>query len=208
MKELTKKNKIVLCILILFILAGIIILVTAGFRKSTLYTAGSRIEVYLPQGYQKEEIINIAQECFPNQKIEFEEIEKLEQVASIRLKNYTAEELENYKTKIAEKYEIDKESLEIEEVKLPKIKISTVIKPYVVPLLLISFLTLVYTFLRNLKSENKWKIVLRILISLIVTLGLYFSVLVIIRIPFGSYTMPVALAIYLITIMLCFKKKE
>ena len=55
---------------------------------------------------------------------------------------------------------------------------------------------------RNLKSENKWKILLKVILILALVLGAYFSLILIFRLPFGSYTMPVALAIYIITLII------
>ena len=51
------KNKIILLIAILLILAGTITLFIAGFEKTEAYKDASRIEVYIPQGYEKEDFI-------------------------------------------------------------------------------------------------------------------------------------------------------
>ena len=106
-------NKIVLVVLILLIISGIIILGIMGFNKSPEYMAGTKIEVYIEKGYNKDDVVNIAKECFNNKDIYFEEVEKLNQVASIKVKDYSEEELNNYKAKISEKYDIEKDSLQL-----------------------------------------------------------------------------------------------
>ena len=68
-----KSNKIVLIILILLIISGIIILGVKGFNKSPEYMAGTKIEVYIEKGYNKDDIVNIAKECFTNKDIYFED---------------------------------------------------------------------------------------------------------------------------------------
>lgn len=201
MKKWLNKKRIFLIIIILIILSGIITLCAAGFEKSTAYKAGTRIEVYIPKGYEKQDVINIAKESFSN-KVAFEEVEKLNQVAAIKLQDYTEEELETFKTKISEKYDIEKDSLELQEIPLPSTRISTTIIPYVFPTVLVTILALIYMLFRNLKSKNKWKIIFDIIIKLIIALGLYFSLILILRIPFGSYTMPLALAIYIIILII------
>ena len=201
MKNWLNKERIFLIIIILIILSGIITLCVAGFEKSTAYKAGTRIEVYIPKGYEKQDVVNIAKESF-SRKLSFEEVEKLNQVAAIKLQNYTEEELETFKTKISEKYDIDIDSLELQEIPLPTTRISTAITPYVFSTVLVTVLALIYMVFRNLKSENKWKIILDIIIKLVVTLGLYFSLILILRIPFGTYTMPLALAIYIIILII------
>lgn len=201
MKNWINKKRIFLIIIILIILSGIITLCVAGFEKSTAYEAGTRIEVYIPKGYEKQDIINIAKESF-SKKVSFDEIDKLNQVAAIKLHDYTKEELETFETKISEKYNIEKDDLQLQEIKLPTTRISTAITPYIFPIVLVTVLSLIYMLFRNLKSENKWKILLNIIINLAIALGLYFSLILILRIPFGIYTMPLALAIYIIILML------
>ena len=201
MKNWINKKRIFLIIIILIILAGIITLCAAGFEKSTAYKAGTRKEVYITKGYEKQDIINIAKESF-SKKVSFDEIDKLNQVAAIKLHDYTKEELETFETKISEKYDIEKDDLQLQEIKLPTTRISTAINPYIFPIVLVTVLSLIYMLFRNLKSENKWKILFKIIINLAIALGLYFSLILILRIPFGSYTMPLVLAIYIIILII------
>lgn len=202
MKNILKDNKIILLILTLFIIVGIITLFVAGFEKSAQYQAGTRIEVYIPQGYEKQDIINIANESFADKKIIFEEVEKLNQVAGIKIKDYTDEELNKFKTSICERYEIEEKSLELHEIKLPTTRIRTAVAPYIFPIVLVTMLSLIFILFKNLKSENKWKNLLKIILALIIVLGIYFSLILVLRLPFGIYTMPLALAIYIITLLI------
>ena len=201
MKNCSKKKKIFCIILILVIISGIIILNTIGFEKSLEYTAGTKIEVYIAKGYDKQDIINIANESFKGKDIYFEEIEKLGQIASIKVKNCTEEEVNTYKTKISEKYEIDVETLVVQEVSVPKTQIRTIITPYVFPVTLVTILSLIYILFRNIKAENVLKILMEKVLIIALVLGLYFSLILIFRLPFGPYTMPMALAIYIITLL-------
>ena len=177
-----------------------------GFEKSIEYKAGTKIEVYIPNGYEKEDIINIAKESF-NNKIAFEEIEKLNQVAGIKIEDYTEEELKKFKSNICEKYDIEEESLEVYKIEVPARGISTEVMPYVFPVTLVTVLSLIYVLFRNLKSEDKWKKILKIVLILSVVFGTYFSLILVLRLPFGAYTMPLALAIYISTLMILVNNK-
>ncbi len=202
MKKLLEKNKKVLIILlILIIISGIIVISTVGFRKSPEYTAGTKIEVYIPKGYEKNDIMDIANKTFSNRNIVFYELEKLNQVACIKIDEYTEEELTSFKNEIAQKYSIEIEKLEIYEVKVPETRISSLVVPYVMPTIITTLVALVYIFIKNLKTDNKLKNVLGMLLSLVVVEGLYFSLIAIIRIPFGILTMPFALALFIITLL-------
>lgn len=196
-----KFKKIILVILILLILSGIIILCTIGFKKSTMYAAGTRIETYIPKGYNKQDIYDIAKDSFVNKKFSIEEVEKLNQVVVIKLQNYTQDEFNKFKTSIAEKYNIDVDKLEIYEISQPTIRISTEVMPYVLPVLLLTIFSLIYILFRNIKSENKWNILLKMIGILAIIQGVYFSLILIFRIPFEIYTMPLSLAIYIITLI-------
>ena len=208
MKDIWKKNKITLLVLTILIIAGIIILGISGFEKSPDLKAGTKIEIYIPKGYEKQDVINIAKQSFGEDYLAFEEVEKLNQIAGIKVNNYTEEQLKDFKAKISEKYEIKTEELEMYEIPMPTVRISTLIEPYAFPTILTTIISLIYVLFRNLKSESKWKIILRIVLTLTVVLGAYFSLILIFRLPFGNYTMPIALAIYIITLIILVNNKK
>ena len=207
MKKYLKFKTILLAISILVIIAGAVALYVAGFEKSIEYKAGTRIEIYIPEGYEKQDIINISKESFETDKILFSEIEKVNKVAGIKVTKYSEEELDTYINKIIEKYEIDKEEVEYYEIIVPETKISTIINPYVLPVILITVLSLIYVIIKNYKSNNKIKIPLKVLGILVITLSIYFSLISIFRLQISIYTMPLALAIYIVTLLIAVNKK-
>ena len=146
------KNKIILLIAILLILAGTITLFIVGFEKTEAYKDAARIEVYIPQGYEKEDIKQLVEESFVGKDYDLEEIEKLNQVVGIRVKDYSEKELDNFKAKISEKYNIEKDKLEIYEIELPKVRIRTVVSSYVLPISIITVISIIYMLFRNIKS--------------------------------------------------------
>lgn len=202
MKEWLNKNKIILIICAAIIIAGIIMLFAKGFNKDTYYSANKKIEAYIPTGYEKEDIINIAKESFNDKKFRFEEIEKLEQVAAIRVINPSEEEIENFKNKIKEKYELTEENSQIYELDMPTTRIKTFIEPYVFPVCIVTILSLSYICLINFKNKTYLENMFKLIIVLFFTMGVYFSLILICRIPFGIYTIPVALSIYIISLLI------
>ena len=206
MKKWINKQRIILIVLILIIISGIITLSVSGFEKSSEYVAGTRIEVYIPKGYEKDDILSIAKESFGEKVLSFSEIEKLNQVAGIKVKDHTKEELENFKTKISEKYDLDKDTIELYEVTVPTTNISTVVMPYILPTLLVTILSLIYIWIKNLKSNNALKTSFKVLATITMALTIYFSIIVLFRLPFGIFTMPLALAIYILTLLIAVNK--
>lgn len=207
MKKYLNIKTILLVISILIIVAGIVNIFINDFNKSLEYKAATRIEVYIEKGYEKQEIINIAKETFQDEEILFYEVEKLNQVAGIKVGEYSKEELESYIDKIAEKYNIDKEKMEYYEISIPETKTITIVKPYILPLLFITTLSLIYIIIKNYRSNNVVRISLRILGILVITLGIYFSLISLLKLQFSIYTMPLALAIYIVSMLIAINKK-
>lgn len=202
MKKITENKKILIIAILIIIVAGIIFLAVKGFNKGIIYDSATRIECYIPSGYEKADIENITNETFSNKNVTVQDIEKLNQIVSIKIKDYSEEELENFKTKISEKYGIDKDKLEIYEIKVPTTRISTIVKPYVLPVSIVTVLSLVYIALRNIKSKEAVKKVIKVALTLVLVAGIYFSILVIAQIPINEYTMPIALMLYVLTLLI------
>ena len=170
---------------------------------------GTRVEVYIPKGYNLADIEEIVKQSFGVDKsFSIEEPEKFNQVISVKLKDYSQEELDSFKKAISEKYNIEEDSMELYEISTPTTKISTVISPYVFPVVLVTVLSFAYFAIKNLKSEDKWKLILRMIITLVIVQGVYFSLILIFRLPFGVYTMPIALLIYVITLVLLINNRK
>lgn len=201
MKDKTKMKKILLAMVAIILVVGIVMGFTVGFNKSLVYKKGTKIESKINQGYQREEIETIAKESFPNRNIEVQDLDKLNQVFAVKLENYTKEELDNFKGKLAEKYDVKKDKLQIEEVKVPATRISTLVKPYIFPVALVSVLSAVYVAARGIKNKQAGKNVLQLIGGLAIALGIYFSCMMITRIPFGPETMPLALTVYVIVLL-------
>ena len=196
-----KNKKTIAILVVLIILAGIILVFTKGFNKDISYQKATRIEVNIPKGYEKDDIKQIAEETFGNKNIQVQDIEKTNQVVSLRIKDYTEDELNNFKTKISEKYGIEQDKLTVEEIKIPGTRMLTLVTPYMFSLGLATVLSIIYIGLRNIKKEPLKK-VLKVILGLIAALGVYFSIIAIARIPVNEYTMPIALTVYVAALLI------
>jgi len=196
MKEWINKRKIILIICAVIMIAGLIMFFIKGFNKEQYYSANMKLEVYIENGYDKNTIKEIAKESFGDKEFNLEEIEKLGQVVAIRIKNPSEEEIETFKNKIMEKYQID----------MPTVRIRTFVEPYIFPIILITILSLIFVGIISKKSKKIIENICKIIIKLIIISGVYFSILLICRLQFGTYTMPIALAIYLLTLLVSVNK--
>lgn len=202
MRKLKENKKIFAIIISLILIAGIAMLLIQGFNKSISYEKATKIECYIAKGYDKSEIKQIANGVFNDKDIEIQDVEKLNQVFSIKIKDYTEEEFKNFKTKIAEKYDIKEKELEIYKIEVPGTRIRELVSSYVFPVSLVTILSVIYVAIRNIKEKEMITKVAKLLTSLMVVAGLYFSIIVIAQIPVNAYTMPTALALYIATLLL------
>lgn len=200
MKEKILKNKKVF--IAIFIVLIVAILITfVKYNKSLEFKAGTRIEVYLPNGYEKEDIEQICKESFSNKFI-IQDIEKLNQVVSIKIENYSEDELNNLKSKMIEKYEIEEDELTVYEIKVPGTRIRSVINQYTIPALITILISTIYIGIRNIKNKGTFKKMLELILDLVIVIGAVFGIIIMARIPFSIYTMPIVFTIYLIALII------
>lgn len=205
MKKLLTKNNILIAISILIIIIGIIVVVVTGFKEGTEFGEITRIEAYIENGYNKNEIEQIAKETFSHRFIA-QDVDNFNQIISIQIDEYTEEELNNFKTKLSEKYGVEAEELELSEMKVPSIKLFDIFKKYIWPIAIATVLILVYIGIRNMKQEPI-KRVISALCAIVLTQGVYYSILAIARLPINNLTLAIGLTIYVLTAILQGKTK-
>ena len=78
-------KKIVYAILICIIIAGIVIIATIGLNADIIYSKNVEIDVYLGKTFEKNDIKNIVNDVFPNERVIIQEIEMFGDMFSIHL---------------------------------------------------------------------------------------------------------------------------
>lgn len=199
MKQLLTKQKIIYIVILAIILAGIIVISTMGFNLGFMYSNNKRIDIYIGKDFEIKDIKNIAKEVI-NEKMVLQTAEILDDYVSITVKDINDEQVENLKTKIIEKYEISEDLQSIKTTDIPNVNVIDIIKPYVFPIILVTLIIMGYLAIR-FRKQNILKVYSKLLGVLIIIEALYFSIIAICRIPFNDITMPIALLIYIITLM-------
>ena len=83
---------------------------------------------------------------------------------------------------------------------IPHYRIRDIIKPYIVPMVITTIIILAYVGIRYLKL-GAFIVTIKLLVRLIVSQAVFASIIQILRIPVGVYMVPVAILIYILTIM-------
>ena len=209
-----KNKKIVGAILTLIILAGIIITSIWGLNFSLNYSNHKVIDIYIGQEFENKDIYQIAKEVLGDVKIEIQKVELYEDMVSINVKDISTEQLLDLNTKINEKYGIENTIEEIVVTEIPNVRGRDLIKPYIVPVAISFVIIVIYLLIYNTiyskkgREVNIVKTVLKFIANIIVVELVYLSIIAITRLEINSLTIPVGIALYVLTTIVILIKLE
>ena len=199
-KKMTKKSKIIITIITLIIIAGIIVTLTVGLNFDLSYKDSKRIELYLQKDFNVSDIKQITDEVLQGEEVIIQKVEVYEDTVSIRAKEITDEQKQNLVNKVNEKYgiELSADSIEIESI--PNTRGRDIIRPYIVPFIVVTLIVLVYMSARYNKL-GMMKVIFKTIIISVVAQALLLSIMAITRLEIGILTIPLVITVYLLTLI-------
>lgn len=204
-------KKIVLILLICLIFAGTVIVCFKGFNVGLPYKSNINISVYVGKKIEDKDMQEITKEVFKGKQAIVQKVELFEDMISITTEEMSEEELNEKKTelinKLNEKYEKKIKDEEIEIVHNPKVKLSSLIKRYILPFGISTIAVVIYQMIR-FKKLGATKTLLTTIIALMLIGLTYASLIAITRIPINKLIIPIGMAIYVITIIVLNMKYE
>lgn len=200
MKEKLLNKKIIYIASVIVIILGIIVTCIWKTNVTLLDTNHTRIDVYIGKDYNKEEIEQIAKDTLGTKKIIFQEIETFNDSIAIHVKQANTEQIEALKSNIAQKYEIEDTENLIKITNIGNVRIRDMIEPYIVPIIIATIIISIYIGIRYFKLGIV-KQVLILLLRLLVSEALLLSIIEITRIPVGTYTILLAILVYIVVII-------
>ena len=205
-------KKVIYAILVCIIIAGIVVIATMGLKADLIYSKNVEIDIYIGKTFEKNDIQSIVSEVFPNERAIIQEIELFGDMVSIKLPDTRTDEelnkkVEELNNKINEKYEIENKTEDIEITHNPKIKLSSIIMPYVVTLGISMVIILIYVGVRYRKLGSLKTIVTYIL-AVVASEMLFLSIIAIARYPINRIIIPIGLLLLLVVITILGFKNE
>lgn len=199
-------KKVLYAILICIIIAGIVVIATIGLRADIIYSKNVQLDVFIGQTFNREDIETIVAEVFPNERTLVQKIEMFGDMVSITLPDTRSEEelnskVEELNTKINEKYGIENETDSITITHNPKIKLSSLIFPYLLPIGISMAIILVYVGVRY-KKLGVVKTIARYVLTIGAAELLLLSLLAITRFPINRAVIPVALLLLVMVLVI------
>ena len=206
-------KKVIYGILACVIVVGIIITATIGLNVDIVYSKNVEIDAYIGKTADIKDIKQVAKEVFGGEKMIVQKIELFDDMFSITMKDKSDEELnekvEQFVSKLNEKYSTElKADNDITIVHNPKIRLSSIIKPYILPIAISTVIILVFAGIRYRKL-GILKIVISYLGYLLFVEGVHFGLLAITRLPINRFVIPIGLAIMIVVFTtLSFKNEQ
>lgn len=207
MEKLTKKNKLIILILAVIIIAGIVVAATIGFNFELGMQKNNKVQFYIQKDFEISDIKNITNEVFGNEQVVIQKVEVFEDTVMITAKEINEEQVKSLVEKLNEKYELElnADSVEIEEI--PNMKFMDLINHYIFAFGLASIIVLVYMILRY-KKLGISKVLIETILTIVIPQAVLFSVIAITRIPVGRLTIPMVIIIYLTSLFIYTGNKE
>lgn len=204
------KKKIFYIVLVCIIVAGAIVIATMGLKADIIYSKNVRIDVYLGKEYNRNEVEQIAKEIFEINRTIIRQVEYFGDMFSLTISQDVEnidEKVDEFTAKINETYELPEEGAKLTVTYQPKVRLLSIIMPYLVPIGISVGIILIYAIVRFRKIG-----ILRTLgiyiVSILASEAVYLSILAIFRIPVNRLVTPIGLAIYVIVITIVTANRE
>ncbi len=196
------KKKIFCAILICIIIAGAIIIGTMGLKADIIYSKNVRIDVYIGKEYNHNEIENMAKEVFATNRVIIQQVEYYGDMFTLTISQDVEnidEKVEQFKTKINETYELGEKGADVQVTYQPKIKLSSILIPYLLPLAISMAIILIYVIIR-FKKIGILKTLGLYIGTILASEAVYLSILAIFRVTINRLIIPIGLTIYAIVV--------
>ena len=199
-----RMKKVIYAILTGIILAGIVVIATIGLEVDLAYSKNVELNVYIGKTFDKSDIEDIATEVFDGDSVMVQEIELFEDMVSIKVPDTRSEDelntkVEELNNRINEKYEIENTVEDIEITHNPKIRLSSIILPYVAILGISLIIIFIFVGIRY-KRLGIVRTILRYTLTIGISELLLLSIIAIIRIPVNRIVIPLGLLLLVMDI--------
>lgn len=197
------KNKVLFLMLAIIFIIAIVMTFAKGLKVDLYYGEGYTIKVTEKDSMSVEDVKSIAKEIWGNQVL-VQNIEFFNDSVEIKVRDYNDDQLTQLKDKLNEKYSSDLEISDLNVDHVSNVKIKTLVEPYIIPMGLSLLLILAYYAIRYRGARR----MIELLLWILVVEGLMYSVYAIGRVPFNGLTLPIAVCLFVLTVILNSVKDE
>lgn len=194
-------NKIIKILLVCLFIAGIIVISTIGFNVGTKYSENTQIGINIGKEFNISDIKEITDEVFGNQRVLIQKVELYQDMLLITVEDASEEQISDLNTKINEKFGIENVITDVEVTHNANLKLKSIVKPYIIPMLIVTILIVLYTIIAYRKL-GVLKVLYNTAMAIIVPEAILISLYAVTRIPINRLTMIIGLIVYIASITL------
>ena len=195
------KNIIIYIIICLIIIAGIAVWDAQGFNTELQYSSRYQIQLSNKTGVEISDIETIADEVLGETNYSIQEVEIFGNSVAIIAEEITEDQRDEIVEKFNELYDYDLSASSVDITYIPFTRVKDVIKPYIIPGILSLAIVLAY-FLIRFRKINWKEVTLKTLLIPVIAELLMYSIMAIIRIPFGRIAIALSVNMYFIVILI------
>ena len=194
-------KKIIQIVLMCLIIAGVIIVATIGFNVGTKYSETTQISIKIGKEFDLKDIKAITNEVFEKQNTQIQYVELYKDMVQRTVQEASEEQIKTLNDKINEKYEISNELSNVLVTRQSNVRLRDIVKPYIVPVAIVSVITIVYVMIAFRKLEI-WQVLYNTLMTMVAPQAILAGFYAVTRIPVNRLTVVIEILIYIASIML------
>lgn len=205
----TNKNskKIVILGLILLIIAGLIVVSLKGFQVSLMFGKHESVELKVGKEIDIKIVQEICDQIFDNQKYVIKELEVFGDSFQLNIKSITDDEKTNLINQVNEKFQTQKTVDDLKVHSVSNRRIRDVIKPYMMPMVIVFAIVMIYTLIRFRKIDA-FKLIIDYIWKIILTEIILLSAVAIIRIPVNDVLINLFMIVAIVELVYFISKNE
>ena len=188
-------------VLMSLIIGGVILEATIGFNVGTKYSETTQISIKIGKEFDLKDIKAITNEVFEKQNTQIQYVELYKDMVQITVKEASEEQIKTLNDKINEKYEISNELSNVLVTRQSNVRLRDIVKPYIVPVAIVSVITIVYVMIAFRKLEI-WQVLYNTLMNMVAPQAILAGFYAVTRIPVNRLTVVIDILIYIASIML------
>ncbi len=198
-------KKVIQILLICLIIAGIVVISTVGFNVGLKYSEHKEISININKEFNVSDIRNITKEVFGNKPMIIQQVELYKDMVQISVKEASEEQVSSLNDKINEKYGLENAISDVKVVDIPNVRLRNVIKPYILPVSIVSVLTIIFAMIVYRKL-GVWKVLYDTAMAIVAPQAILSSLYAVTRIPINRIATIVAISVFALSITMIILK--
>ncbi len=198
-------KKVIQILLICLIIAGIVVISTVGFNVGLKYSEHKEISINISKEFNVSDIRNITKEVFGNKPVIIQQVELYKDMVQISVKEASEEQVSSLNDKINEKYGLENAISDVKVVDIPNVRLRNVIKPYILPVSIVSVLTIIFAMIVYRKL-GVWKVLYDTAMAIVAPQAILSSLYAVTRIPINRIATIVAISVFALSITMIILK--